>query len=202
MAQPVVGLLVLPAVPQGLPEDAVFVAQPVAHGGQLERRHRIEEARREPPEPAVAQARVGLGLDQRRIGMAALHCLESRFGEPGVDDVVDERTAEQIFDRQVVRALGVFALVGLLGQQPALRDHVAHRARDRLELLARRRGRGIDHVIEQQVPFVQRGIGPRKLHRTAPVSREQRAPNVVHRSSSAPLTAHAASTTTERGWAT
>jgi hypothetical protein len=100
VAQPVVGLLVLPAVPQGLPEDAVFVAQPVAHGGQLERRHRIEEARREPPEPAVAEARVGLRLDQRRIGMAALHCLESRFGEPGVMTLLtSERPSRYSIDR-------------------------------------------------------------------------------------------------------
>ena len=58
------GLLVLPAVLDGLSEDAVFVAQPVAHGRELHRRHRIEEARRQAPEPAVAQARVGLLLEQ------------------------------------------------------------------------------------------------------------------------------------------
>ena len=63
-AQPVVRLLVLPAVLDGLPEDAVLVAQPVAHGRELHRGHRVEEARGQAPEPAVAQAGVGLLLEQ------------------------------------------------------------------------------------------------------------------------------------------
>ena len=63
-AQPVVRLLVLPAVLDRLAEDAVLVAQPVAHGRELQRRHRVEEAGRQPPEPAVAQAGVGLLLEQ------------------------------------------------------------------------------------------------------------------------------------------
>ena len=63
-AQPVVGLLVLPAVLDRLPEDAVLVAQTVAHGGKLHRRHRVEEAGGQAPEPAVAQAGVGLLFKQ------------------------------------------------------------------------------------------------------------------------------------------
>jgi hypothetical protein len=52
-AQPVVRLLALPAVLDRLPEDAVLVAQPVAHGRQLHRGHRVEEARREAPRPPL-----------------------------------------------------------------------------------------------------------------------------------------------------
>ena len=63
-AEPVVRLLVLPAVLDRLPEDAVFVAQAVAHGRQLQRGHRVEEAGRQAAEPAVAQAGVGLLLEQ------------------------------------------------------------------------------------------------------------------------------------------
>ena len=63
-AEPVVRLLVLPAVLDGLPEDAVLVAQAVAHGRELHRRHRVEEARGQAPEPAVAQARVGFLLQE------------------------------------------------------------------------------------------------------------------------------------------
>src|SRR5579871_2801720 len=42
--QPVVGPFLLPAVADRLTEDAVFVAQAIAHGRQLHGRHGIEEA--------------------------------------------------------------------------------------------------------------------------------------------------------------
>ena len=45
-------------------EHAVFVAQAVAHRGKLHRGHRIQEAGRQPAEPAVAQAGVGLLFEQ------------------------------------------------------------------------------------------------------------------------------------------
>ena len=63
-AQPVVGLLELPAVHDALLEDAVVVAQPIAVRGQAQRGHRVEEARRQTPEAAVAQPRVLLDLLQ------------------------------------------------------------------------------------------------------------------------------------------
>src|SRR5207237_1347915 len=43
-AQPVVRLLALPAVVDGLPEHPVLVAEPVSHRGQLHRGHGIEKA--------------------------------------------------------------------------------------------------------------------------------------------------------------
>jgi hypothetical protein len=43
----------------GLLEHAVFVTQPIAHGRELQRRHRVEEASREAPEPAVSEAGIG-----------------------------------------------------------------------------------------------------------------------------------------------
>src|SRR4029079_12005961 len=42
--EPVVRLLPLPTVLNELFEDAVFVSQTVAHGGELHRGHRLEEA--------------------------------------------------------------------------------------------------------------------------------------------------------------
>jgi hypothetical protein len=54
----------LPTILDGLPEDAVLVPQPVAHGRELHRRHRVEKARREAAKPAVAQAGIGLLLEQ------------------------------------------------------------------------------------------------------------------------------------------
>jgi hypothetical protein len=51
----VVRLFVLPAVPDGLLEHAVLVPQPVALGGQLHRGHRLDEARGQASQTAVAQ---------------------------------------------------------------------------------------------------------------------------------------------------
>ena len=63
-AQPVVGALLLPAIDDLLVEDAELVADAVAHRGNLERRQRIDEAGSEPPEAAIAQARLLLELQQ------------------------------------------------------------------------------------------------------------------------------------------
>ena len=62
-AQPLVGLLDLPAVDDLLLEDAELVADAVAERGHLQRRQRVEEAGREAPEAAVAEA--GLVLAAR-----------------------------------------------------------------------------------------------------------------------------------------
>ena len=45
MAQPIVRALLLPAVANSLPEDAMLVAQSVAHRRQLHRRHRVRGSR-------------------------------------------------------------------------------------------------------------------------------------------------------------
>ena len=70
-AEPVVRLLALPAVLDRLAEDAVLVAQPVAHGRDLHRRQRVEEAGGQAPEPAVAEAGVRLLLERARPVEAA-----------------------------------------------------------------------------------------------------------------------------------
>src|SRR5262245_4019325 len=60
--QPVIRLLTLPAILDGLLEDAVLVAQTIAHAGNLHRRHRINEAGRQPAEAAVAQPSIRFHL--------------------------------------------------------------------------------------------------------------------------------------------
>ena len=59
-AQPVVGLLHLVAVLDLLPKHAVLIAQPVAHGGNLQGGQRIDEARRQAAEAAIAETGVRL----------------------------------------------------------------------------------------------------------------------------------------------
>ena len=62
--EPVVRLFLLPAVLDGLLENAVFVAQTVAHRGKLHRGHGVQETRRQAPEPAVPQAGIGFLFQQ------------------------------------------------------------------------------------------------------------------------------------------
>ena len=121
LAQPVVRLLVLPTVLDGLLEDPVFVPEPVAHGRQLHRGHRVDEAGRQPPQPAVPQPCVGLLLEHAQPIEAflrddALHLVI----EPQVHDVVGQRAPKEELHGQVVDAFGILALVRLLGPQPAL----------------------------------------------------------------------------------
>ena len=81
--QPRVGLLDLLAVDEGLPEDAVLVADPVADAGIRMRRQRVDEAGGEPAEAAVAQARLDLLRAQRGqarcpAGLEASSAMSSR----------------------------------------------------------------------------------------------------------------------------
>ena len=57
-------MLDLPAVLDLLAEHAVLVAQAVADRRDLERGQRVEKAGGQPAQPAVAQPRVGLLLEQ------------------------------------------------------------------------------------------------------------------------------------------
>jgi len=58
----VVGLLLLPAVSERLAEDPVLVAQAIAHRGELEHRHGVQEARSQSAQSAVAETGIGLLL--------------------------------------------------------------------------------------------------------------------------------------------
>ena len=170
-AQPVVRLLVLPAVPDRLPEDAVLVAQPVAHGRDLQRRQRVEETGGQATEPAVAEAGVRFLLEQLDpIDLLLLRDADHVRGDPEVGDVVRERATEQELHREVVHALGVLARVGLLRVDPALREQIPHRARERLEALARAGVRDRDDVVEGEMSLVERVGSPGEPDRSASVA--------------------------------
>jgi hypothetical protein len=138
VAQPVVRPLLLPAAAESLVEDAMLVAQAIAYRWQRHGRHRVEKAGREAPQAAVAQARVRLLIEK-------LHPELAVFAEARADDgiehhvhyVVGERPADEELDRDIVDALGVLALVGLVGLEPAVRQNVAHRPGGRLVALPR-----------------------------------------------------------------
>jgi hypothetical protein len=172
--QPVVGLLALPAIGQRLPEDAVLVAQPVAHRRQLAGGQGIEEAGGEPAEPAIAEPGVGLLVEQPDpVEIVAPHRLLDHRIEQQVVDVVGQRPADQELHRQVVDPLRVLPLVGLLGVEPAMGEQVAHRPGEGLEPLAiARRGQSHD-VVEDQVPLIERVMGAGELDRAEAILLEQ-----------------------------
>src|SRR5208283_3171122 len=62
--QPVVWPLLLPSIANALVEHAVLVAQSVTHCRKLQGRHRIEEARRQTAEPAVAEPCIWFFVEQ------------------------------------------------------------------------------------------------------------------------------------------
>ena len=154
--QPGIGPLDLPAVVDLLAKDAVLVAQAVAGRRDLHGRERIDEAGGQAPEPAIAEPGIRLGLEHLGPVLARVRAevLAHQRLEPEVDDVVGERAAEQELHREVVDPLGVRLVLRLLGQQPALAQDVAQRARHGLEALALIGILEAHHVVEDQVAVV------------------------------------------------
>jgi hypothetical protein len=155
--EPVVGRFLLPPVPHGLPEDAVFVAQAIPHGRDLHRGHRIEEAGGQAPETSVAEPCVGLLLQELEpVELPLLGRLSRQVIEKEVGDVVGERATDEEFHREVVDALRDLALVGLLRAHPSLGENVAHGAGHGLEALSSADRRIFHDVVEDEVSLVER----------------------------------------------
>jgi hypothetical protein len=157
IAQPVVRALLLPAVANFLPEDAVLVAKPIAHRWQRHRRHRVQEAGREAAEAAVAQACIGFLVKNLHPLAAVLVEAPLDHGiEHEVHDVVAERAANEKLNRDIIDPLRILARVGLLRTQPAVRKNVSHRAGGGFVALPRVGGRRFDDIVELQMPLVER----------------------------------------------
>ena len=172
--QPIVGLLLLPAILDRLPEDAVLITQAVAHGGKLQGGHRVEEAGGETAQAAVAQAGVGLLFENfLQIDVPLSDRLPGEGFKQKVGDVVCQRTADQEFHREVVDAFWVLPIVGFVREDPALREDVPHRLRKGLEPVT---GFGVGqagNVVEYQVPLVKRVVGSGERDRSAAVLLQQ-----------------------------
>ena len=119
--EPVIGLFLLPAIVDRLPEHAVFIAQAVSDCRQLKRRHGIEKTGRQPSESAVAQARVGLLIEHSEpIEILLPRAIARQPPQQKIRQVVRKRTAHQVFHGEIVNALGIHLLVGLFRQDPPL----------------------------------------------------------------------------------
>ena len=172
--EPVVRLLVLPTVLDRLLEDAVFVAQTVAHGRNLHRGHRIKEASRQSSQATVTQTRVGFLFQQLEpIEVLLLDSLLCDGIEEKVGDVVSQRATDEKLHREIIDALGVRALVGLLGLHPSLRQDIAHGAGNSLKALPWAGGYQFDDVVENEMPFIKRVIRSRERNRPTAVLLKQ-----------------------------
>ncbi len=140
--QPGVGLLDLAAVDEGLPEDAVLVADAVTDAGHAHGGQRVDEAGGQPTETAVAQTRLDLlGPQGGQVDTALTETLLDDLGQPGGQQRVAELAAEQVLGGQVRHALRLG--LGLASQrlQPASHQVVADRTGQRQVLVVDRAGR-------------------------------------------------------------
>ena len=94
------GMFLLHAIGDDLAEQAVLVADAVAEGVDLQRRHALHEAGGEPAEAAIAERRIRLLLPQR----LQIHSLERQRLAHGVHQAeiahrVEQQAADQEFER-------------------------------------------------------------------------------------------------------
>jgi hypothetical protein len=138
--EPVVGLLVLEAVDEGLTEEAVLVVDAVAEAGIVQRGQRIEEARRQPPEAAVAEGRVMLErLQLLEVDAQLGHDAFRVVVEAEVGEVVPEGPAHEELHGKVVEALRVLLAVAALALAHGVEGGTADGHGEGEELLAHRR---------------------------------------------------------------
>ena len=146
------------------------------------RRHGIEEAGGEAPEPAIAEARIGLLIQEAQPVETVF---PDGFGdhrvEQEVGDVVGQRPADQEFHRQVIDPLRIFPLIGLLGMQPAMRQEIPDGAREGLEALAQAHGRQADDIVENEVTLIERIMASREPGRTELIFHEKLQHRLVFR---------------------
>ena len=153
VGQPLVRHLDLLAIHDALTEQAVFIADGAAHRRQVQRRQRIEEARGQTAQTAVAQRRFRLLVKHAPQGQPQL--LERLFiflGGAKVEQVVVQPAAGQKLDGEVIQALGLLAAAGFLLKSPLEHDLVANGARHgSVDLLGRRILNGAAVVAQQLV---------------------------------------------------
>ena len=124
--QPVVGQLHLEAVGNMLAEQAQLIADGAAHRRQLERGERIEEARGQAAQTAVAQARLRLALKYARLVDAQLvQSLHIFLFIDQRNHVVVHGAAHQKLRREIIELFRLLALAFAAGQSAPLHHFIA-----------------------------------------------------------------------------
>ena len=148
-AQPVVGMLDLPALFDLLGEHAVFVANAVPEPGHVEGREGVEKTGGQPAQPAVAQTGFHLPLaDFLQSEADIFQCAAKLVAALHVEHGVAQGAAHQEFHRQVVHPLGILQVVTAHGFHPLRGQQIANHMRQRLKPVALG---GVQRVLAQQV---------------------------------------------------
>ncbi len=153
--QPVVRDLGLASVDKGLPEDPVLVADPVTDAADVHRGQRVDEARCETAQSAVAQPRLDL-LDAHlaQVQSTSLHRLVDDVAQIGGHECVPELPPEQVFRGQIADHLGRVLTAPLGGLQPGRHEVVAHSSGQREVLVVDRGTRQCCALAEVQLTQV------------------------------------------------
>ena len=176
--EPVVGLLHLLAVDDLLAEDAVVVANAVAHGSEVERGHRIEIACCETSQTSIAKACIHLKIAQGvPVDAVGAQSVAAKLISFEVYDVVAEQTTDEEFKRKVIYVLGILLAVLGLGVHPPFRDAIPNRM-SKSEVSVTGRCRHL--VLRERVPEMVRIIALKPCNAHLDASRTHFA--VIHSS--------------------
>ena len=158
-AQPVLGILLLPAILDDLTEHAVIVADAIAMSGDGERGHALHEAGGQPSEAAIAQRCVMLDVAQPVVVNAEFgECRTHAIDQAEIVERVVQQPADQELQRQVIDAFALGNVVVAGRSHPALEHMVAHGQRGRDEpvpvggdngVTADRVGQLMDHALTE-----------------------------------------------------
>ena len=123
--EPVVRRLDLDALPDVLEKDPIFIADAVAVSRELHRRHGIEKAGSQTPQPAVSKGSVPFHLSQILEPNPKLAERLGGFVEQlQIDQMISQHAPQQKFQGQIIDPLGIDVIVVLLGAQPTLNQPV------------------------------------------------------------------------------
>ena len=133
VAQPVVRDLDLVAADDFLLEQPILIANRAAMSREAVCRERVDEARRETTETAVAEPRVRLCLvGIREVQLEVLQDILQRLLDAQIDEVGFQQATEQELDGEVVDLLLPALPVLLVRLDPIIRDGLLGSRRDRL----------------------------------------------------------------------
>ncbi len=139
--QPVLGLLLLPAIDHGLAEKPVLVADAIAVSGNAQGRHALHEARRQAAKAAVAQRGIGLEqADALQVHVQPFQCVTGNVEQAQVAQAVVQQAADEEFEGKVIDPL-LAAAISLAGVVHPVIDHV----------IARGQGDGFEPVVVEGV---------------------------------------------------
>lgn len=118
----------------------MIVTDPIAMGGNRECCHALHKACGKPPKPAIAECSVWLELAQLfKINAEPSERFPGLVDHLHVGERINQKTADQKFEAEIVNALAPAALDLVVGRDPAFDNPVADRQRCRDKPIARPR---------------------------------------------------------------